>query len=188
MARPRQQERESVRTLTDTEGAVLAMLALNGALSGYDMLRHVSKSVGHVWQPARSQLYAVLPRLVRDGLATAREVVQDDRPDKRIYRLTKAGAAALEGWLGTVEPGQRQTFFLKAFLGGLMPRRTLIAHYEQFLSDSAARLEELREIEPTNTRSGHDWFHDQLLRLGIESHERYVAWADDVLEQLRKRR
>jgi PadR family transcriptional regulator AphA len=164
------------------------MLAINGVLSGYDMLRQISKSVGHVWQPARSQLYAVLPRLVREGLATAREVPQDDRPDKRLYRITKAGEAALHDWLATIVPGQRQSFFLKAFLGGLMPRQTLIAQYEQFLNDSEARLEELRAIEPTNTRRGHDWFHYQLLRLGIETHERYAAWAKDVLHQLHKRR
>lgn len=177
-----------MRTLTDTEGAVLAMLAINGVLSGYDMLRQISKSVGHVWQPARSQLYAVLPRLVREGLATSREIRQDDRPDKRLYRITKAGEAALEDWLTAVIPGRRQSFFLKAFLGGLMPRHALIAHYEQFLSDSAQRLEELRAIEPTNTRRGHDWFHYQLLRMGIDRYEREVAWASDVLEQLRKRR
>jgi PadR family transcriptional regulator AphA len=188
MPRPRAQERERVRTLTDTEGAVLAMLAINGVLSGYDMLRQISKSVGHVWQPARSQLYAVLPRLVREGLATAREVPQDDRPDKRLYRITKAGEAALHDWLVAVTPGQRQSFFLKAFLGGLMPRQALVAHYEQFLQDAEARLAELRAIEPTNTRRGHDWFHYQLLRLGIRTQEEYVAWAKEVLDHLRRRR
>jgi PadR family transcriptional regulator AphA len=188
VGRPRQQEREAVRTLTDTEGAVLALLAIEGPLSGYDMLRKVSKSVGHVWQPARSQLYAVLPRLVRDGHATAREVAQDDRPDKRVYRITRIGEAALEHWLETVEPGKHETFFLKAFLGGLMPRQTLIAHYEQFARDRSERLAELKAIEPTNTRRGHDWFHYQLLRLGIENNERHLAWANGVLEQLRKRR
>lgn len=188
MTRQRQQERERVRGLTDTEGAVLALLAMNGQLSGYDMLRKVSRSVGHVWQPARSQLYAVLPRLVRDGLATGREIAQDDRPDKRVYRITKAGEDALQEWLATVEPGKPTTFFLKAFLGGLMPRQTLIAHYEQFARDREERLGVLLAIEPTNSRRGHDWFHYQLLRLGIETNERQLAWANDVLEQLRKRR
>lgn len=167
---------------------MLALLALNGPLSGYDMLRKASRSVGHVWQPARSQLYAVLPRLVRDGLATARDVAQDDRPDKRVYTITKGGEAALDQWLGTVEPGKPATFFLKAFLGGLMPRQTLIAHYEQFARDREERLAELRAIEPTNSRRGHDWFHYHLLRLGIESNERDLAWANGVLDELRKRR
>jgi DNA-binding PadR family transcriptional regulator len=180
--------RQRTRTLTTTEAAVLALLAIEGEQSGYDLLKQVSRSIGQVWAPAKSQLYAVLPRLVRDGLATAQDVAQDDRPDKRVYTITKSGEAALDAWLATVEPGKPATFFLKAFLGGLMPRQTLIAHYEQFARDREERLGELRAIEPTNSRRGHDWFHYQLLRLGIENNERHLAWANDVLEQLRKRR
>jgi DNA-binding PadR family transcriptional regulator len=42
--------------------------------SGYNLAKLVAKAIGHVWSPARSQLYAVLPRLVADGLARSRRV------------------------------------------------------------------------------------------------------------------
>ena len=57
-----------LRATTTTEAAVLALLALNGEQSGYDLLKHVTRSIGHIWAPAKSQLYALLPRLVQDGL------------------------------------------------------------------------------------------------------------------------
>ena len=53
-----------VRTLTQTEAAALALLSIEGERSGYDLLKQAEKSIGHVWAPARSQLYATLNRLV----------------------------------------------------------------------------------------------------------------------------
>src|SRR6185503_12547690 len=62
-------DRVPARTdLTLTEAAVLALLAIEGECSGYDLLKLAQKSVGHVWAPAKSQLYATLGRLTRAGL------------------------------------------------------------------------------------------------------------------------
>jgi PadR family transcriptional regulator AphA len=174
------------RTLTTTEAAVLALLAIEGERSGYDLLRLVAKAIAYVWAPARSQLYAVLPRLARDGLAEQRRVVQTTRPDKLLYRISPAGQEVLTRWLETPEPGAVDAFYLRLFVGGLMSREALVAHVEQFRRDTEARLAELRRIEPTNTRTGHDAYHFFLLRLGIERQEQTLAWADGVLAELRE--
>src|SRR6266581_9576139 len=108
----------AVERLTTTEAAVLALLAIEGERSGYDLAKLVEKAIAHVWSPARSGLYAVLPRLVEAGLATRRVVAQSTRPDKQLYRITRDGRRALAAWLETVEPGARDTFFLKLFVGG----------------------------------------------------------------------
>ena len=174
----------TTRTLTTTEAAVLALLAIEGERSGYELDKLVRKAIGFVWAPARSQLYTVLARLAKDGLADVRHVRQTQRPDKQLYRITDAGRSALAAWHETVEPGSAETFFLKLFVGGLTSRETLIAHVEQFRRDTERRLAELRAIEPTNTRRGHDEFHFFLLRLGIERRELELRWADEVLAEL----
>jgi DNA-binding PadR family transcriptional regulator len=179
--------RARTRSLTTTEAAVLALLAIEGERSGYDLLKLVSKAIGYVWAPARSQLYAVLRRLAGDGLAQARSVRQEQRPDKQLYRITAAGRAALDTWLEDVEPGAPDAFYLKLFVGGLTSNDVLLAHVEEYRRGAEARLAELRAIEPTNTRRGHDFFHYFLLRLGIERAELSLRWADDVLAELRKR-
>jgi DNA-binding PadR family transcriptional regulator len=51
------------RTLTTTEAAVLALLAIQGERSAYDLDKLVERNIAHLWRPARTQLYAVLPRL-----------------------------------------------------------------------------------------------------------------------------
>jgi DNA-binding PadR family transcriptional regulator len=173
-------------SVTTTEAAVLALLAIEGEQSGYDLLRLSKKAIGHVWKPARSRLYAVLPRLVELGLARGRKVEQTTRPDKHLYRITKSGRAVLDEWLHTVELDEHDAFYLKLFVGGLTSTEALVAQVEQYRAERAAALEVLREIEPTNTRRGHDRFHWFLLRLGLENAEHDVRWADWVLAELRQ--
>ena len=181
-ARPKAAAKE---TLTTTEAAVLALLAIEGERSGYDLLKLAENAIAHVWAPARSQLYAVLPRLERAGYATRRTVRQETRPDKQLYRVTHAGRARLEEWLRTVEPGAVETFYLKLFVGGLLDDDAALAgHVRRFRAETEERLAVLRAIEPTNTRRGHDRYHYFLLELGIERAEQALRWADRVLSEL----
>jgi PadR family transcriptional regulator, regulatory protein AphA len=174
----------AVAQLTTTEAAVLALLAMEGERSGYDLLKLVEKSIAHVWSPARSGLYAVLPRLQRAGLARRRVVAQANRPDKQLYAITKAGRRALAAWLESVEPGVTDAFFLKLFVGGLTTDEILLQQVAQFRADTVARLAIFREIEPANTDTGHDWYHRRLLELGIARAELDLRWAEAVARSL----
>ena len=57
-------------TLTTTEAVALGVLA-EGERSGYDLLKRVEASVGHIWSPAKSQLYAILPASSTPGWRAA---------------------------------------------------------------------------------------------------------------------
>jgi PadR family transcriptional regulator AphA len=173
----------ATRVPTTSEAAVLALLALGGEGSGYELTKRVGRAIGHVWAPARSQLYALLPRLVADGSVHVRTVHQETRPDKQVYTLTDDGRAALDRWLAD-GGGSEAEFHLRLFVGSLMPTETLVGHVERFRVAAAERLEEYRRIEPTNTREGADRFHWFELRRAIERTAGDVAWADWVLEEL----
>src|SRR3954451_14592827 len=178
--------RETVQQLTTSEAAVLALLAIEGERSGYDLLKLVEQAIGHVWSPARSGLYAVLPRLVAARHASRRSVTQSTRPDKQLYRITRTGRAALDAWLQTVEPGARETFFLKLFVGKLTTVGVLLEHVEQFAADTEERLERYYAIAETNSNRGHDWYHRLLLDHAIARREQELAWAEDGEPKLRR--
>src|SRR4029077_2358200 len=118
------------------------------------------------------------------GLAQSRAVAQSTRPDKHLYRTTRAGRAALDAWLETVEPGARDTFFLKLFVGGLTTPEVLLRHVDQFVADAEHPLEQYRAMAPTNTKRGHDWYHRHLLRYGLERTEQELVWAEGVARAL----
>ena len=173
---PSAQQVRTVR-LTTTEAAVLALLAIEGERSGYELTKAVERAIGHIWSPAKSGLYATLPRLAKSGLALSRG---------RRYRISATGRGALDDWLATVEPGARETFFLKLFVGGLTTPEVLEAHVDQFMADTEERLGVLRAIEETNSNTGHDWHHRHLLTYGIERAEHELDWAARVGRALRR--
>ena len=172
-----------VTSLTTTEAAVLALLAIEGERSRYDLMKSVSKAIGYVWAPAKTQLYALLPRLTERGLATSRTAREGARPEKQLYRITEAGRAELDEWLAA-EPESTETFFLRLFVGSLVPRDVLVEHVHWFREQTKERLAEYREIEQTNTRTDDDFFHYFLLRHGIERLAHVLRWSDWVLEEL----
>jgi DNA-binding PadR family transcriptional regulator len=173
--------------LTTTEFAVLTVLTVETqwhALSGYDLLKIVERSVGYIWRPTKSRLYAVLPRLVERGLATRRSAPGEKGPERQLYRVTKKGEQVARAWLEELTPGDSDLFYLKVFYGGLQGREALIEHYRQHRKERLAMLHELRGIQ--NDRRGHDYFHFFLLKLGIERAEHDVRWAEETLKELER--
>src|SRR5690242_19612668 len=76
------------------------MVALAGGEStGYELSKRFDHSVANFWPASRQQIYRELDRLEADGLATARRVRQQKRPDKRIFSLTGAGREAIDAFI-----------------------------------------------------------------------------------------
>ncbi|MFI1190600.1 PadR family transcriptional regulator [Streptomyces californicus] len=80
--------------------AVLAAL-LDEELSGYQLTKAFAAGVANFWHAKPQQVYAELARLEGDGLVAGREVVQEGRPDKRLFRVTGKGLGELEGFAST---------------------------------------------------------------------------------------
>ncbi len=75
--------------------AVLAAL-LDGEYSGYQLAKAFDVGVANFWHALPQQLYAELARLEKEGFITGRQVVQETRPNKRLFRVTDAGVTELE--------------------------------------------------------------------------------------------
>ncbi|HET7554618.1 MAG TPA: helix-turn-helix transcriptional regulator [Gaiellaceae bacterium] len=172
-----------------TEFSILGLL-LSGERSGYDLKKAADAGVGYVWTPARSHVYAVLPRLVEGGYATVRTVAQERRPDKQVYRITTVGKEAFVRWLEEPideRPGSTDLFLLKVFFGGRMRREALVAHIERRRAYAVEKLAEFRELEQ-EIRDDETAYHGYLtLRWGLAAGEAWIRWADEILRELAER-
>ncbi|GES30871.1 PadR family transcriptional regulator [Streptomyces angustmyceticus] len=75
--------------------AVLAAL-LDGEYSGYQLAKAFDAGVANFWHALPQQLYAELARLEAAGLISGRQVIQETRPNKRLFQVTDEGLAELE--------------------------------------------------------------------------------------------
>jgi DNA-binding PadR family transcriptional regulator len=177
--------------ITATEAAILGLLAA-GDSSGYDLAKSAETGVGMFWSPARSGIYAVLPRLVAKGYATRKIVVQKRWPDKHLYRITKEGRAALRRWIesGPPEPDPAHNpFLLRVYFGAETEPGVVAEHVETRRAEALERIALHHKLEAEMDRPDaalRDRYRRIVLDWGLEYYEAVVRWADATLRELRK--
>ncbi len=67
--------------------------------TGYGIGRLLRTDLAHIWQARLQQIYSELARAQAAGLVEAEVTFLPNRPAKKVYSLTKAGAAVLDDWL-----------------------------------------------------------------------------------------
>jgi DNA-binding PadR family transcriptional regulator len=159
--------------------AVLALLA-GRASHGYELKASFERAVGPQWGELNiGHVYQVLDRLEREGFVTQRVVRQADRPDKTVYRLTRAGRDELERWLEAPfvrEGGYRDDFFLKLFAGSQLGPDALASVVRV---QRQAYLQELSSLGQLRARYGDD----ALVHLLIEAAIRHTEANLAIVEQ-----
>jgi PadR family transcriptional regulator AphA len=68
---------------------------------GYDVWRYLDEHLGSVWKLGRSQVYALLSQMERDGLLLHERVEQSNLPARKVFHLTGEGRGVFEDWIGS---------------------------------------------------------------------------------------
>ena len=168
---------------------MLGLLGRERTLSGYDLRKCAERSVGYFWAPARSQIYAVLPRLVGAALVTRRDVAQTQRPDKHVYRITAAGKRALRAWLEEpvdAEP-DRDVFLLKLFFGGVSDPENMLRHVRRRREEAEQLRVELEAIGERVADADGDFYPALTRRYGIAWADAVAGWARATERELEQR-
>lgn len=126
-----------------TPYVLLGALAANGAMTGYDVRRWVGSALGHFWAESYGQIYPGLKRLAADGLAVADAAEGERKP----YRITPEGRAALSAWLREPPASERvrSELALKLTFGRFLGSDDLSAAVSAANAAANARLEALTE-------------------------------------------
>jgi DNA-binding PadR family transcriptional regulator len=134
--------------LSETSFIVLGLLELCEPATPYDLKQVAKISTSNFWSVPHTQLYTECARLAAAGLLDEEQEQTGRR--RRVYRLTDAGRAALDGWRG--EPtGElyelRDEATLKLFFGAdpgrlaarqVEAHRQRLAHYEELRANAAS--------------------------------------------------
>ncbi len=135
--------------LSELEVALLALLSIR-PMTGYEIQRRQARALAPWWETPRTQIYPKLRELQRRGLIEHEYVVQESKPNKRLYSLGPAGAEALTSWLGSTisAPEMRHHMMMRLFLGNLLPIEQvsrLLTDYRDRMAARAASFRQARE-------------------------------------------
>jgi len=175
--------------------------ALLGSLAdqprtGYALLKHFEQSLAYAWHASHSQIYPELARLERAGLVKHTLVQQTARPDKKRYRITAAGRAAMRSWLASPIDASvaRDEFSLRVFSMWLSDRRTVRAMLDVELARHEALLARHEKVEvaarqflPSRARGRDMHFANYAtLRRGVGYERHVVDWLRWLIAELAK--
>jgi DNA-binding PadR family transcriptional regulator len=169
------------------EHALLVSLREQPA-SGLDLTRRFERSIGQFWRATHQQIYRVLGRMEQDGLVVSHTVEQHGAANKRVYRVTPAGEAALAGWLA--EPAApdpaRSDLAVKMRGASFGGREAVLDVVEQSLHEHRERLDRYRAMRARDypdpsILTGLALDQYLVLRGGILTEESYVAWLLEYL-------
>ena len=142
----------------DVKAVCLGMLS-DGEASGYDLKKQFESTFGHFFAAGYGSIYPALSSLAKEGFVDCREVPQEGKPDRKVYRITDAGRARLLEALEKPDPSHkvRSEFLAMMCFAHLMSkeqietvieyRRAELEHYMQMFADFEAN-------EPDNWTPG----------------------------------
>ncbi|MFT4263369.1 MAG: PadR family transcriptional regulator [Nocardioides sp.] len=169
------------------EHALLVALREQPA-AGLELSRRFDRSIGFFWSATHQQIYRVLARMDADGWVRAETHPQADRPAKKVYAVTDAGARVLADWLATpadIEP-LRSELTVKMRGASYGDRETLLGHLRSTLADHEARLSHFRHLlkrdypEPA-ALTGPDLDQYLVLKGGVRLEEFWIDFLTDYL-------
>ena len=86
-------------------------------MTGYQLDKKFKETLGYFWQAKASQIYRELDAMEQNGWLTSERVIQDSKPNKRVYSITAEGRAEFVDWLSLPETYTNNAMHIKsAFL------------------------------------------------------------------------
>jgi DNA-binding PadR family transcriptional regulator len=182
-------------TLADVEVALLGLLCVR-PMTGYEIRHHFDRALAPWWDTPRTQIYPKLRELEARRLIEHEYIIQESKPNKRVYSPTPAGREQLQEWLkGAIPwPELRHHMMMRLFLGHLLPAGELGGLLTDYRDRTAEWADRLREIEDKFSGSLAGPYRDtvffELLSLrnliALADHE--VSGADRALQAMAQAR
>jgi DNA-binding PadR family transcriptional regulator len=177
--------------------AILVSLCEQSA-SGYELARRFDRSIGYFWAATHQQIYRTLRSMEDDGWVRVTPVVQQGRPDKKVYSVSDAGLAEMARWIAeplsgrgsSVADNRTRDIAIKVRGAAYGDVDAVRAQVAALRAERAELLDTYRGFEkrqfPDPTALSGSALHQYLvLRGGIRAEESAIDWLDEVAAALK---
>lgn len=172
-----------------TRYAILGML-MSGPRSGYDLKKDFEEQIGHFWSESLGQIYPALGALKQEKLVSVTVKRDGQRPERKVYRITKKGERAVRDWLAQpAEPiRSRNELLLKVFFGTAMDPEDVLEHIERL---KAAELQTRsmykhfeHEIETREASPERRLYWRLALSSGRHINQARLNWCREAIDEI----
>lgn len=168
-----------------TRWALLALLATEGPLNGFQMRNIIQHRLRFFWDESFGQIYPTLRQLEAEG-----SIKKSSQPGRKTsWGITKAGRQALRDWMSTPPRKEyiRWELMLRVMFGGAGNLEDLIRDVADFQKRISQEIEILSgyasEIEQFPVREQPHLFIGTAIDCGLATYRAWVDWADRFLQQ-----
>jgi len=132
---------------------LLGLLA-NEPMTGYELNKEFNSSLGYFWSAKAQQIYRELDEMEQKGWLTSERVIQDEKPNKRVYSITPPGKAELLDWLLSPKNymknavQQKSEILMRVFFGAIANENVtleLLRTYREECLDNIKQMEMVKE-------------------------------------------
>jgi len=164
-------------------------------LTGYDLNKFFKESVGHFWHAKASQIYRELDAMEKTGWLTSERIIQEEKPNKRVYSITDKGKAELVDWLLAYDPfknmiAPKNAFMMRIFFGGEIDKNKtveLLRTAREKLLEYVQEMENIMETvehEEIDVDSERKKYWKITIMSGVIMNKSQIEWIDKSIALL----
>lgn len=177
------------------EHAILGFLQYK-PISGYDMKKMIDASINHFWSADQSQIYRTLNKLTTEGLIDMELIIQDNKPNSKVYHITDKGREEFMHWLsipvGMGEP--RIPWLIQIFFAARLSDDVIINIFEKVAMQLRNKIEAYKQIDKPQIVEGIGvfsprdlFFYELTYDYGLMLHNAILQWTEQALVKLKRK-
>lgn len=162
-------------------------------MTGYEIMEVFRDSLNFFWNARTSQIYRELQGLEKHKWVYKTPVMQQGKPDKKVYSITEEGRSELLRWLadGDIGFNSKSPVLMKVFFMGERSKEENI-HYFESLKEVCGQFLKCLEPVPGYIEAYSNYIGDRKKSIywqmtvdyGRRNMQTYMDWAQSCIERL----
>ena len=147
---------------------VLGLINLT-PMTGYELDKEFKNSLKYIWQATSSQIYSELDNMEKQGWLTSERVMQDEKPNKRVYSITEKGKDSLMDWMLAYETDVsksltgKSAFLFRVLLAGSLTKEQALKLLYSFRDVCLARIAAHEGIRDVISQDEHEHTREDIM-------------------------
>ena len=166
--------------------------------TGYDLSKLFKDSLNYFWNAPSAQIYRELDRMEKTGLVSSQNIVQEGRPNKRLYSITPDGREEFSRWLSEFQykpENFHDAMVMRIFFGAEIDPEKTIELLNEFRLKCTEELESMQTVGLQNidlygqsVQGGElkKIYWKITVEVGISQLRALIEWAEQSAESLMK--